>query len=365
MAFFKFLSPVKTQKNPSTFKFSFRAKVITLWIIIAIIALFLSKFSKILPVFIWAAVTAYLFNPLISILHQKTKVPKAFWILILYIVLGISAFFIVRSFLPLISNEISDLVNGSLEDPSTFLGRIASQGVISIVGFDINLRDQVVLFSHWLKDQVPVQLFPLFIGAVERLVYLLIFLVVTFYLILDADKYITLFKRVIPLPYRQEIFDLIENVNLTLGAYIRAQVVLIAIMSTASFIALSVLKVKYALIISLATGFLEVIPIAGPILATSIAALVALFQASTPFGLSNAALSVIIIVIYFILRQLEDYFVIPNVVSKFVKVHPVVAIFSLMVGGSIGGVLGLFLAIPTASIIIVISEYIYRKLTEE
>ena len=223
----------------------------------------------------------------------------------------------------------------------------------------------MVFFSAWLKAQGPQQLFPLFFGAVERLVLLLIYLVVTFYLILDSGKYIILLKRIIPIPYRQEIFDLLENINITLGAYIRAQVVLIFMMSLASLIALSVLRVKYAFILSLTTGLLEVIPIAGPIIATTIAAMVALFQVGTPFGLSNLQLALIVILTYFILRQLEDYFVIPNVVSQFVKVHPVAAIFALLVGGSVAGVLGLFLAIPTAAIVIVFSGYLYKKLTEE
>jgi predicted PurR-regulated permease PerM len=136
-------------------------------------------------------------------------------------------------------------------------------------------------------------------------------------------------------------------------------------MSAASFITLSILRIKYALMLSLATGLLEVIPIAGPIVATVIASTVALFQITTPFGMSNATLTIIVIAAYFGLRQLEDYFIIPNVVSKFVKVHPVVAIFALMVGGSVSGVLGLFLAIPTAAIIIVFSGYIYKKLIED
>ena len=365
MEFFNFLNPERPQKNPSTFKFSSRAKIITLWVTIAIICLFLARYARILPVFVWAAVTAYLFNPVITFLSKKTKLPRAAWIIILYIFLGILTFWALKAFLPLLSIEMTDLLSGSLDDPNTFLGRIAAQGTISIIGFDINLKDQVIMFSSWLRAQVPAQLFPIFFGAIERMVSLLIFLVVTFYLILDSEKYIILFKRIIPIPYRQEIFDLIENINFTLGAYIRAQVVLIFVMSVASFTALSILKIKYALIVSLATGILEVIPIAGPIIATTIAALVALFQVSTPFGISNAGLALIVIAIYFALRQLEDYFIIPNVVSKFVKVHPVVAIFSLIVGGSIGGVLGLFLAIPTAAIVIVFIGYIYRKLTED
>jgi predicted PurR-regulated permease PerM len=136
-------------------------------------------------------------------------------------------------------------------------------------------------------------------------------------------------------------------------------------MSIASFTILSLLKIKFAIILSLTTGILEVIPIAGPIAATTIATIVALFQVGTPFGISNISLAAIIIFAYFILRQMEDYFIIPNVASRFVKVHPVVAIFALLVGGTIGGVLGLFLAIPTAAILKVFSEYIYLKLTED
>lgn len=361
----RLFKPAKTNRNPSTFKFSFRAKIATLWIIAGIIVLFLFQFSKILPVFVWAGVTAYLFNPAITFLNERAKLPRAFWIIILYLCLGVAVFWSLRSLAPLVSNEISDLVSGSLDDPTTFLGRIASQGTISVLGFDINLKHQAILLSSWLKTQVPLQFFPIFFGAIEKLALLLIFLVVTFYLILDSGKYIILFKRIIPLPYRQEIFDLLENINITLGAYIRAQVVLIFIMSIASFIALSILRVKYALILSLATGLLEVIPIAGPIIATTIAATVALFQVGTPFGISNMTLGMIVILVYLILRQLEDYFVVPNVVSQFVKVHPVVAIFALLVGGSVGGVLGLFLAIPTSAIVIVFSGYLYRKLTED
>lgn len=365
MEFFDFLTPAKTKKHSSTYKFSFNAKIVTLWVIVGIILLFLFHFSNILPVFIWAATAAYLFNPLIVFFSEKTKTSRVVWIVILYILLGLLIFWAVKALVPLIANEISDLASGSLDDPTTFLGRIAAQGQVSVMGLDVNLRDQAIILAGWLKTQLPLHFLPIFFGAVEKLVLLLIFVVVTYYLMLDANKYIILFKRIIPLPYRQEIFDLLENVNLTLGAYIRAQVILIIVMSVASFIALSILRIKYALILSLATGILEVIPIAGPIIATLIATAVALFQVGTPFGLSNASLAVLVVVAYFALRQLEDYFVIPNVVSKFVKVHPVVAIFALIVGGSVGGILGLFLAIPTAAIILVFSSYIYRKLTEE
>ena len=364
MKLFSFFSPSDNKPTESTFHFTVKAKVVALWVIIAIGTIFLFRFSKIIPIFIWASVSAYLFNPALSFVTARTRLPRIFWIVVLYLLLGLFLFLAVKAFLPLATNEITDLVNGSLDDPASLLGRIASQGNFSILGFDINVREQVQLFSTWIKTQTPMQALRFFFGAVQTLVFMVIYLIVTFYLLLESDTYLKRIEDLIPHPYKQELSDLFERINSTLGAYIRAQVILIVIMSAASFIVLAALKIKYAFILSLATGILEVIPVAGPILATAIATTVALFQSNVPYGLTNATFALIIIAAYFALRQFEDYFIIPNVVSRFVRVHPLIAIFALLVGGMIGGVLGLFLAIPTAAILKVITKYLYLKLTE-
>jgi len=365
MRLFNFLfKPVKSDNGESTYKFTLGAKIATLWIIAAVVLVFLYFFAHILPVFIWAAVTAFIFSPIVNYFTERTRTPKALWIAVLYIVVGILIFLMVKSLIPLISNEIQDLASGSLDDPSTFLGRIASQKNLSFLGININLRDQVLALEDWVKNQLPLQAIPLFFGTVRGIVLLLVYFVVSFYFLFESGNYIESFKKIIPSPYKEELSSLLNNINQTLGSYLRSQVVLILVMSAASFMILAILRVKYALVLSLTTGVLEVIPIAGPIVATATAAIVALFQIGTPFGMSNATLTLIVVAAYFALRQVEDYFVIPNVMSRFVKVHPVLAIFSLMVGGSAAGVLGLFLAIPTAAILKVIFEYLYQKMGE-
>ena len=71
----------------------------------------------------------------------------------------------------------------------------------------------------------------------------------------------------------------------------------------------------------------------------------------------------IVISAYFILRQIEDLIVIPNVVGKFIHVHPVVVLFALFIGARIGGVLGIFLALPVSAVLKVLFNYFYPKLT--
>ena len=363
MKLFMWFSPKNIPETVNTYKFSERAKIITLWLLVAGIGILLFLSRHLLPVFIWAAIAAYLLNPFVTFFSEKTKVPRAVSILVIYVMLLLLTTWAIKTVFPLFSSEAADFFSGSF-DKMSISGRIASQGVLTFGDISIDLKEVITRLSDWTRTIFSSHAFPIFFGAVERAVFFLVFFIVAFYFLLEPDKYRRTFDRIIPDPYREEISSLIERMNLTIGAYIRAQVLLILIMSVASFVVLSVLRIKYTVVASLLTGVLEIIPIAGPIIATAIVAGIALLQNTAPYGLPNGLLAAIVVACYFLLRQFEDYFVIPNIASKFVNVHPIVGIFALLLGGSLGGVLGLFLAIPTAALLKVLFSYFYRKLTE-
>jgi Predicted permease len=85
----------------------------------------------------------------------------------------------------------------------------------------------------------------------------------------------------------------------------------------------------------------------------------------TPFGLSNVALAILLGIIYFVLRQIEDHFIIPNVMGPLVRLHPGVVIFAILAGGALAGAFGLFISIPIAAVIRIVLSYLYRKLTDQ
>src|SRR2546423_15454629 len=87
------------------------------------------------------------------------------------------------------------------------------------------------------------------------------------------------------------------------------------------------------------TVVLEVIPIVGPITAGAIACLVALGHPA-PWGLTQIWYVAIVAIMYTILRHAEDYFVIPLVIGRIVKLHPAVVIFAFLTGGAMFGMLG-------------------------
>ena len=63
------------------------------------------------------------------------------------------------------------------------------------------------------------------------------------------------------------------------------------------------------------------------------------------------------------MRQIEDYLIIPNVVGKFIHVHPIIVIFAVLIGAKMAGVLGVFLALPVAAVLKILFYYFYPKLT--
>jgi predicted PurR-regulated permease PerM len=139
---------------------------------------------------------------------------------------------------------------------------------------------------------------------------------------------------------------------------------LIGVMSTATFIGLSILQVPFVLLLAIMTGVLEVIPIVGPITAGAIACLVALGHPA-PWGLSQIAYVVVVAVMYTVLRHAEDYFVIPLVIGRIVRLHPAVVIFSLLTGGALYGLLGVLVAVPVAATLRLVLIYVGAKLRDE
>ncbi len=168
----------------------------------------------------------------------------------------------------------------------------------------------------------------------------------------------------VPAPYRAEMRELGRSIDRVLGAYIRSQVILIVLMSVLTYIPLSLLGVKYALVLAIATGFLEVIPFVGPYTAAGSAMLVSLVQATTPWGWPNWLLAVVVGIIYLVLRQGEDHLIIPNLVGHIVKLHPIFVIFAILAGGHLGGALGLLIAVPLAATFRIILAYLYAKLVD-
>ncbi len=193
----------------------------------------------------------------------------------------------------------------------------------------------------------------------KRLLDTLLVIIVSFYLLLSGKQLGAYILKFVPAGVRPRTGYVAGRIHTVLGAYLRGQLLLIGIMSLASFLVLQfVFNIPYALPIAVITGFLEILPLLGPALASALAAGVAL-------SAHGAGAAIGVIVAYLILRELEDQLVMPFVVGRAVELHPVITIFAVLAGGAIAGVLGMLLAVPAAAAVKVILDFLYPTGADE
>jgi predicted PurR-regulated permease PerM len=266
--------------------------------------------------------------------------------------------------IPIIRGDVTALTN-SLANINAYLATyLPNAGTISVVGIAVQPEQLIRGLQTAIGDLPHMVLHSTWAVAtnvVGAVLHILTFLISTFYLLVDGPRLRVWLHERLPARYHDEAIMLAHSINTVFREYLRAEVILIIIMSTASLVALTVLGVRFALVLAPIVGFLEIFPIVGPFFAIAMVALVALI---TPphFGLSHAGYAILVALVFFIMRQLEDYLVIPNVVGHAVKLHPVIILFALLCGASVGGILGMFLAVPITGAIKVLGSYIYDRL---
>ncbi len=137
---------------------------------------------------------------------------------------------------------------------------------------------------------------------------------------------------------KQLLQGIFEDLHEMLAAYIRAQLMLAGISLVVYSIVLSVLRVPYSFVLGVLGGFLEFIPVVGPLVAAASILGVAF--------LSNYSHLLILLIFLGIWRLIQDYVVSPRIMGSRVELHPLAALFGVLVGAEIGGVVGVYLSIP-------------------
>ena len=313
--------------------------------------------------FVWAAVLAYVLLPLVGLIERRLAMPRAAAAAAVFVGLLATIIGGGRVLIPLALDQLGDLQRSL---PSLVAN---AQNTLAETADQLGLEDLNAVIVGFagisdLSQMIARSAVPFAVGLGRFLLELLVFLIATFFLLRDAPRLLQWFRRRLPPAHRNELLPLLAEVNALLGRYVRGQLFLIGVMWTATFIGLTVLQVPFAFLLGFMTGILEVIPIVGPITAGAIACLVALGHPA-PWGLSQIWYVVIVAIMYTVLRHGEDYFVIPLVIGRIVRLHPAVVIFALLTGGALYGLLGVLVAVPVAASLRLVLIYVGAKLRDE
>lgn len=191
---------------------------------------------------------------------------------------------------------------------------------------------------------------------VSNILSFLISLILSIYLLKDSEYFFELWKKMFYMIFRKSkagksISKCATVVNTNFSNYIRGQLLDACIVGVLSATALAIIGVDYAIIIGVISGICNMIPYVGPMVGTVLAATMGLLS-GRPIMILWAIIAMLIV------QQIDNNLIAPKIVGDSVGLHPVFTMLAILIGGNIGGLIGMLIAVPvTASCKVLISQW--------
>jgi predicted PurR-regulated permease PerM len=184
------------------------------------------------------------------------------------------------------------------------------------------------------------------INFLGYLPYLVLIPILAFFFLKDADSFRRSALMMLPqgrIRWRGD--ELFQDINSTLAAYIRAQLISCLLIGSVCTTGFALLGVRYALVLGLVAGMLEFIPLLGPVVVAVLAGTVA--------GFDSVTKALAVLVFLGVLRIVQDYVLYPRIIGSGIHLHPLAVILAILAGHELAGVAGIFLAIPVIAVLTV------------
>lgn len=287
---------------------------------------------------------------------QKLGVPRIFGVLALYLMVLTAVVVLSSLVLPSVLSELSNI--------STYIPKLTTQlttsldtvqqGAPKYFDFVSEVQNIVEMLSGYLQ-QFSQSAFNLAIGAFGGLFSFVAIIVISFYLSVMKNGIQNFLAAIVPERYEEYIIDLWRRVEIKVGLWLQGQMLLALIVGLLVFVGLTLLNVKFALVFAILAMVLEIVPIAGPVLAAIPAILMAYIQ--------SPALGLWVLIMWVAIQQTENHLLVPLVLGKTTGMHPVVVILAILIGAQLAGIVGALLGVPVATIIVELLDDMARLKT--
>jgi len=360
------------EHSDSSPRWSTSVKLVVGLTLVAIVAGLLVKFQWTLPPLIIVVVLAYLFNPVADFLSRKLHIPWAAAVTLVYIVAvlvllglltvgGVGLVQQVQNLIGLIQNSVKNLPT-LLQDIS---GREFRVGPFTIdlrkIDFSV-LAQQLSGMIEPILNNTTSMVGTIASGTVNFLGWTVFVLVVSYFVLVESDGFWRgILQFNIP-GYEHDLAQMGQKLVNIWNAFLRGQIIVMALAAIVYAIVLSILGVSSALGLALLAGLARFIPYIGPFILWVILWLVAYFQDFKPFGLDAWVYALIVVGLAWMIDLITDNFIMPRIMASALKVHPAAVLVAAIVGLDLLGILGVIIAAPLLATCQLVGRYFTRKL---
>jgi predicted PurR-regulated permease PerM len=301
---------------------------------------FLYAARETLIAFLFAIFFAYLMSPLVSYLEHALRGRGRAIAVIYLLLLGLVVLFFISTG-PRIARE-SERLGQSLPALSRLSSGQIAQQLEQQHGWNSRVVELVRTYLANHSDDIAkmAQNIGLRVADVAKQAWLLLIVpLLSIFFLKDGQNFSQiLIDMVQSRPQRELLQNVLHDLNQMLAQFIRAQLILAALTLAAYSAVLSGMGMPYALVLGSLGGLLEFIPVVGPMVAALVIVSVSLLV-GYPHWLG-------LVIFLGAWRLIQDYVTSPRIMGRSMELHPLAAIFGVMAGGEVAGILGIFLSIP-------------------
>lgn len=317
----------------------------------------ISKMTAIVLLVILAIFLAYLLAPLVDLVEKPFELrglqkwmPRPLAIAIVFLAIFGAIGITLSIVLPKLNDQAAQLASQVPSYKTSLQERAKNLKARYETSLPQAMRDRINEKATTAIEEIgtyaPEIVKEVLIGLVEYLPWLILVPILAFFLLKDASSFHDFAVQAFPSGvWRIRAEEFFQEVNQTLAAYVRAQLIACFLIGFICLIGFYIIGLQYFFLLAVIAGVLEFIPLVGPLVVAIIATSIASYS-----GINVAAKVVLFL---FVLRIVHDYVTYPRIVREGIHLHPIAIILAILGGTKLAGIAGVFLAIPVVALVTV------------
>ncbi|WP_099203232.1 AI-2E family transporter [Miniphocaeibacter massiliensis] len=302
-------------------------------------------------------VLAYLINPLVKKLEAR-GIKRAYAILIVYLLVILIFALMITIIMP----EITEQLFNFIRNAPTILNDL-SNSVIEFVEDNFSDNEKLNNFTEEIERMIGKAISNIRVklpetaakfgekisGLASSLIRIVLIPIISFYLLLDKEKYIEGAKNLIPKKDRDNYLILFKDIDRVNSQFIRGRLLMALAVGVLTAIFLLIMGIEYALVIGVITCIADIIPYIGPFLGFTPAVIIAFID--------NPIKAVIVGVAFVFIQWLENNILAPKILGTTIGLNPLLILLSLVVGAGMFGVVGMIFSVPVVATMKVVLQH--------
>lgn len=364
-------SPAPRSQSP---RWSAITKLSVSLTVIVILGALIVRFRGLLGPIIFAFVIAYLLHPVIAFITRKTRLSWKLTVSLIYLVIlailislltlgGVGLVQQVQNLIVTIQQNI-DRLPEYIDQASNWKFEFGPWSLdFAQIDWEM-IGDQVLSYVQPALGQIGTVVGSLATGAATTIGWIIFILVVSYFFLFESSGLRDHIIQINIPVYAEDLRRMGVKLGSIWNSFLRGQIIIFFLTSFVYAIFLSIMGVRYAIVLAFITGFSNFIPYIGPAVNWVVLGLVTYFQPSNIFGLSPFAYMVVIIVVAILIDQVFNNLINPRIMANALKVHPAFVLIAALVAANLIGVIGVIIAAPLLATAQLVGTYIARKMLD-